>query len=224
MAQVVGTIGNLFLHLYYFRQRKNREYSITFRTVFINSSGFTHSGGIHIEWSPTLGPRQSCLCSSSKFKANTQWPTIQMWQQEGGKAAPVGLSSLLYKWKNAKKHANVKGVAVYLPVWKFKSGMIKLRNIRASATYVWYQIKEIHRSHWCGKLKRRRVLDSHAKVSYGREQASCSTLSQRSRSTNVCITWIYWLLLLIVWQIHLIGSNMYKRGATICFGLVPKTD
>lgn len=64
-----------------------------------------------------------------------------MWQQEGGKAAPVGLSSSLYKQKNAKKHANVKGVAVNPPVWKFKSGMIKLRNVRASATYVWYQIK-----------------------------------------------------------------------------------
>lgn len=94
VAQVVGTIGNLFLHLYFFRQRKNREYNITFKTLFINSSGFTHSGGIHTEWSPTLGPRQSCLCSSSKFKANTQWATIQMWQQDGGKAAPVGLSSL----------------------------------------------------------------------------------------------------------------------------------
>lgn len=33
-----------------------------------------------------------------------------------GKAAPVGLSSLLYKRKDAKNHANVKGVAFYLPV------------------------------------------------------------------------------------------------------------
>lgn len=49
-----------------------------------------------------------------------------MWQQEGGKAAPVGLSSLLYKQK-MQRNMLMWGVALYLSVRKFKSTKLQQR-------------------------------------------------------------------------------------------------